>query len=863
MSRERSVTWEEEKKYIKLVMDYPVLTEEKEIELWQQIESNTEEAASARNEIVMSYMKLAVSTAKKYAVSYGDDYETKAGFADFFDLIQAGNVGLLEAIKKFDKEKGRFSAYAAFYIKNEMIKSIGTYSSISLPKEIRSLARKISGFSADFFEKNGYEPSEMDLLKHLKRDDKLSEYDYYSKTLREKLSREPSEDEIREAAKNLIFKIRTITNSKAPMASLDSTGNDEDGDNLYNIRETAETSEDEYEGLVDKDIPEYNLSARELIALRLKYKEDYCTSYISETALENMARMSGIEGEEYNSLYERAMRKIIAHKISKDKECTTENSVTDEAEITKYMNNIVRDMCSDFKGMHCREELRIQYDMMAKSRTENASPYMYWKEELCKNLRLAGLEISGNDDDELLEAIEKLPGKELFLKQLIDVIYNMYRSFPTSEAYLIRIIDRLGCEYINKSFSDKPDSIRVAIVKQFLATTEYGIFQETRNIKGEKKTTNYSVPKLVKKINPELKSCADNDPRLIMAVDERVFEKYDAMTDPKQKKKWKLLKLADDLDKGVFKTNNVTKTNLFIFAFGFGIKAFENKEAANYNPVTDIEKNLFEDYYNNDYTKYLLSAAKNTYEAEPSGEGINYKNFAELIYIYYLNREDLTPANRLIGAEKMIDDCFEYFAVNNKLSEESNEAVNTSIFKNEFWALMSIDASEDIIKEYIILKCNIPKMVENTGKLLAASNSITALEKTEHYIDKIRINSKLKGNINDILLSKAKKITETSEYYDRDDFLKLIGEMSELMDFTRLNTTAEGYKQSRTKLLVAAYYAYQYEEDPMGYSFAEIFDSFASYVDEDLVESRYQRLSTKNIFDVYLVLAIYFTYNIM
>lgn len=42
-------------------------------------------------------------------------------------------------------------------------------------------------------------------------------------------------------------------------------------------------------------------------------------------------------------------------------------------------------------------------------------------------------------------------------------------------------------------------------------------------------------------------------------------------------------------------------------------------------------------------------------EAEPSGYSINYKNFAEVIYLYYLNKEGLTPAEKLSHAENVID----------------------------------------------------------------------------------------------------------------------------------------------------------------------------------------------------------------
>ena len=127
---------------------------------------------------------------------------------------------------------------------------------------------------------------------------------------------------------------------------------------------------------------------------------------------------------------------------------------------------------------------------------------------------------------------------------------------------------------------------------------------------------------------------------------------------------WKLLTLCEDLAQGAFKTNNrQTRINLYRFAMMFHMTiALQATDIT--DPERDIRKNLFEDYYCDNLVRYLgqspldLSEASG-WEKEPSGEGINLKNYAEAIYIYYLYRQDLalTPGQRITHAENAIEVC--------------------------------------------------------------------------------------------------------------------------------------------------------------------------------------------------------------
>ena len=71
-----------------------------------------------RKKLIECNLKLVVFVAKRF---FNRSYESLTPM----DLIEAGNIGLIEAIEKFDYKKGyRFSTYASHYIKKEIIKEI-------------------------------------------------------------------------------------------------------------------------------------------------------------------------------------------------------------------------------------------------------------------------------------------------------------------------------------------------------------------------------------------------------------------------------------------------------------------------------------------------------------------------------------------------------------------------------------------------------------------------------------------------------------------------------------------------------------------------------------------------------------------
>ena len=93
-------------RYLAEVRRYPFLTKEEELRLFYEYQVKGKEDAAVK--LILANLRISVSIAMEYG-SVGMDQ---------MDLIQEGNVGLLQAMKKYDPTRNvRFYAYAAWWVR--------------------------------------------------------------------------------------------------------------------------------------------------------------------------------------------------------------------------------------------------------------------------------------------------------------------------------------------------------------------------------------------------------------------------------------------------------------------------------------------------------------------------------------------------------------------------------------------------------------------------------------------------------------------------------------------------------------------------------------------------------------------------
>ncbi len=112
------------------MLDFDSNEEERKV-LQEQIN----EGRKARDHMIEANIRLVVNIAKKY----------RRYSASFLDLIQAGNVGLIRAVDKFDYTMGnRFSTYATWWVRRSVLRHLNQKErTIRLPNYLSTRIRKI------------------------------------------------------------------------------------------------------------------------------------------------------------------------------------------------------------------------------------------------------------------------------------------------------------------------------------------------------------------------------------------------------------------------------------------------------------------------------------------------------------------------------------------------------------------------------------------------------------------------------------------------------------------------------------------------------------------------------------------------
>lgn len=154
--------------YLRDIYKVPLLTREEENALGYLIlDGNLE----AKDKMASSNLRLVVNVAKKY----------RDKGLPFLDIIQEGNLGLIEAVNKFDVRKGfKFSTYAVWWIRQGITRALADKTrNIRLPNYMVEKVNKYKKVKYQFEQQFNVIPTNEQLAKAL--DLTIEEVDYIEK----------------------------------------------------------------------------------------------------------------------------------------------------------------------------------------------------------------------------------------------------------------------------------------------------------------------------------------------------------------------------------------------------------------------------------------------------------------------------------------------------------------------------------------------------------------------------------------------------------------------------------------------------------------------------------------------------------
>jgi RNA polymerase primary sigma factor len=171
--------------YFKQISKFPLLTIQEEQSIGEKIislrskikdldaesetraEADYEREKTALNNALLFYKNKMINSNLRLVVSIAKNYQHRG--LGLLDLIDEGNIGLIEAVERFDYTKGcRFSTYGTWWIRQAIIKSIADKGRvIRIPIHMLNTIKKCYYVAKQLTQDLGRDPSEEELSEYL------------------------------------------------------------------------------------------------------------------------------------------------------------------------------------------------------------------------------------------------------------------------------------------------------------------------------------------------------------------------------------------------------------------------------------------------------------------------------------------------------------------------------------------------------------------------------------------------------------------------------------------------------------------------------------------------------------------------
>jgi RNA polymerase primary sigma factor len=284
--------------YLKQISRYPLLSGEEELRIGEQIQKQRAhiveleasftagvlpeedwrreklrcdaELIATKNRMISSNLRLVVSIAKNYQ---------HRGLS-LLDLIDEGNIGLIEAVERFDYTRGcRFSTYGTWWIRQAIIKSLADKGRvIRIPIHMLNTIKKCY---------------------------------FVAKQLTQELGRDPNADELAEKLGMDAKKVKEIMKLSQETASLDTTVDEDNVTHLSDLikdESVTEPFEEVFSMALQDTLGDVlkNLSQREITIIPLRYG----LNGEGPRTLEETGKLLGITRERVRQIQEKAIQKL-------------------------------------------------------------------------------------------------------------------------------------------------------------------------------------------------------------------------------------------------------------------------------------------------------------------------------------------------------------------------------------------------------------------------------------------------------------------------------------------------------------------------------------------------------------------------
>ena len=550
-------------------------------------------------------------------------------------------------------------------------------------------------------------------------------------------------------------------------------------------------------------------------------------------------------------------------------------------EITRRAERVERDVQDAFTHLYQKADLMAMLRRI-KAATPDARPSRL--RPLVKLLHSLGVECEDGRDlsyyHALIESLDLPTDSTALNRKVLRTLHDIYRTYPTPEAFIERIVQSLS------PTAFPGDSTRMLILRRMVATV---------NVRENKRY--YSA-------------ALGNDPD---ALEESIFDTVGT------KEAAPLVTACHNLAAGAVSATAATKELLFLFAFAFDMRFYPSHAASDYDSTRDIERNLFEDYYSDNLTRYMSAnrqRAAGVLDNEPSGAGLNFKNFVDVSFIYFLNRDDISASQKVSRFYSLINRVRTAWTRESEFVPEKKDAYmagNTLDRRNLFIeSMMQMDEAtfeQTLLDEFFCdlryhytdrttgeTRTGTRGLFEESFAMSSAFEQYTELRETVDSLLDLPTGVSLKnidlrafrgtGEVNNDRLygtPEGKAYMRMSElvgnvpnlelfrdeFADDTAFWAMLESVTDRLDPYDALTVPSRDAITRTKLIATYYHYYCLENTADGFgsqddswtNFKTLFDDFCFCINSYLMPAGYQPISVKNCYDMLVILFAYCTVN--